>query len=142
MERTRFDQLTTTLGQSRSRRGALRLLGTATLSLGGFALLGADETDARKKRRRNKRGKKNRNGGTGTGGNQQDTGGNTEEPTEGIQCDRSNGTCCLDSDCRANEVCASVNGTRHCFCRPELVCGQVCCPAGATCNQATGTCAF
>jgi hypothetical protein len=190
METTRFDQLTTRLTTPHSRRGAVRLLGAALgLSLGGLALLDEEATEAhkRRKRRKSKRSGKGKGKTKDTGNgknkdhdqdqdqdNQQDEQDDALEPT----CDFSQGTCCIDSDCRADEICANVNGTRHCFpnpnggpqfpdgtcavdgdcraneicanvngfkhcfCHPALVCGQVCCPLGATCNQVSGTCAF
>jgi hypothetical protein len=49
--------------------------------------------------------------------------------------------CCANSDCAPNQNCVTVNDSKFCFCKPEQVCGQVCCPATTSCgNPGTSTC--
>jgi hypothetical protein len=134
METTRFDALTTSLTAPHSRRGALRLLG-AVLGLGGLVLLEEEPTEAHKRRKRRKgkrygkgKGKtKDQDTGNGNGknkdedqnnDNQQDEDNEQEDALEPV-CDFTQGTCCVDSDCRADEICANVNGLRHCFPNPN-----------------------
>jgi hypothetical protein len=59
METTRFDQITSTLGETRTRRGALRALAAAAFGLGSVAVLGGQESAA-KRRKKGKKGKKKR----------------------------------------------------------------------------------
>lgn len=66
-------------------------------------------------------------------------------PTGGV-CDPNGtcdcGQCCFNDDCAPNENCVLVGDSRFCFCKPEQVCGQVCCPAGLDCvNPQTSSCA-
>ena len=56
METTRFDQITSTLGETSTRRGALRALAAAAFGLGSVAVLGSQESAAK----RRKKGKKQR----------------------------------------------------------------------------------
>jgi hypothetical protein len=56
METTRFDQITSTLGETSTRRGALRALAAAAFGLGSVAVLGSQESAAK----RRKKGKKKR----------------------------------------------------------------------------------
>ena len=60
MDSTRFDRIAATLTGQTGRRDTLRLLGASLLGVGGLALLGADDSEARKKRK-NKKKKKNKN---------------------------------------------------------------------------------
>lgn len=60
---------------------------------------------------------------------------NVEEGT--CECPN-NGVCCLDTDCEPNERCIILNDQNFCFCKPELICGAVCCQVGQTCEA--GTC--
>ena len=57
METSKFDRMSTTFAQTRSRRTMLRHLGAAALGVGGFSLLMSAEGEA-KKRRKDKRKKK------------------------------------------------------------------------------------
>lgn len=67
METSRFDTITTTVAQSRNRRGALRLLATA-FGAGGLTLLGRDAGQAKKSKKKGGKGHGNHGGGsTGTG---------------------------------------------------------------------------
>jgi hypothetical protein len=59
MDQQRFDEITTTLGQTPTRRGALRLLGVAALSATGLTLLVAGDGEARRRKKKRRKGKKN-----------------------------------------------------------------------------------
>jgi hypothetical protein len=61
METSQFDRISTAFAQTRSRRTALRCLGTAALGAGGFSLLVSTEGEA-KRRRKDKRKKKRQDG--------------------------------------------------------------------------------
>ena len=50
METTRFDQITSTLAETSTRRGAQRFLVAAAFGAGSMVLLGADESEARRRR--------------------------------------------------------------------------------------------
>jgi hypothetical protein len=64
--KTRFDELASSLAQTQSRRGALRLLGLAAVGAGSLTLLGSADGEARsKKRGKKKGGKKGNKGNTG-----------------------------------------------------------------------------
>lgn len=58
MDSTRFDRIAAALTGETGRRETLRLLGASLLGVGGLAVLGAAEGDARKKRKKNKKKKK------------------------------------------------------------------------------------
>jgi hypothetical protein len=69
METSRFDTITSTVAQTGSRRGALRLLATAALGAGGLTLLGRTGTAAKKKSKGKGKGTGNGTGkGNGTHG--------------------------------------------------------------------------
>jgi hypothetical protein len=94
MHSQRFDAITSTVGQTPTRRGLVRLLGLAALSASGLGLLVADDSRAR---RRKKRGGK----------------GNTRCLKSGDLCE-TDGQCCGD-----NQICevptnASNSDTRCC----------------------------
>ena len=59
MDSTRFDRMATALSAETGRRDTLRLLGASLLGVGGLAVLGVAESDARKKHK--KKGKKKKN---------------------------------------------------------------------------------
>ena len=59
MDSTRFDRIAAALTGKTGRRDTLRLLGASLVGVGGLAVLGAAEGDARKKRK-NKKKKKNK----------------------------------------------------------------------------------
>ncbi len=59
MDSQRFDEITSTLGQTPTRRGALRLLGVAALSATGLTLLVAGDGEARRRRKKRRKGKQN-----------------------------------------------------------------------------------
>ena len=54
MDSTRFDRIATALSGETGRRDTLRLLGASLLGVGGLAVLGAAEGDARKKGKKRK----------------------------------------------------------------------------------------
>lgn len=64
MDSTRFDHIAAALGGETGRRDTLRLLGASLLGVGGLAVLGTAEGDARKKGK-NKKKKKNKGNGNG-----------------------------------------------------------------------------
>lgn len=121
MESKCFDGITSTFAQTNSRRGAIRMLGAAVLSIGGVGLLGLQESDAKRKGKKKKKGKKNQNQNpTPT---DDDQNGTTPLPT-GALCER-------DSQCNAqqNQICevpqnASNSDTRCCG-ATGAVCGGV-----------------
>lgn len=57
METARFDRIAATLGETGTRRGALRLLAGAVLGVGGLAALGREPAEARKKQQKKKSGR-------------------------------------------------------------------------------------
>ena|SRR5215208_2062365 len=57
MATTRFDKITSSLAQTQTRRGVLRLLATAALGAGGLTALGHDASQAKKKGKRKKKTK-------------------------------------------------------------------------------------
>jgi hypothetical protein len=57
MDSTRFDRIAAALTGETDRRDTLRLLGASLLGVGGLAVLGATEGDARKKRKKKKKNK-------------------------------------------------------------------------------------
>ena len=54
MDSTRFDRIASVLSSETGRRDTLRLLGASLLGVGGLAVLGASESDARKKHKNKK----------------------------------------------------------------------------------------
>jgi hypothetical protein len=50
MATTRFDEITSTLAETSTRRGALRFLVAAVFGAGSLALVGAQESEARRRR--------------------------------------------------------------------------------------------
>jgi hypothetical protein len=60
MDTTRFDRIAAALSGETGRRDTLRLLGASLLGVGGLAVLGAEESEARKKRKNKKKKKKNK----------------------------------------------------------------------------------
>ena len=92
MDSTRFDRIATALNGETGRRDTLRLLGASLLGVGGLAVLGSVEGDARKKR---KNKKKNKNKDTCKG-------------RCGGQCPRcAPGTTCTTRDECITALCAS-----------------------------------
>ena len=69
MEIARFDRITSTFAKTSSRRSALRYLAAAAFGVGGLSVIGAESTDAKKKR-----GKKGGKGGGKNGGQPTDNG--------------------------------------------------------------------
>jgi hypothetical protein len=61
MDSSQFDRIAAALSGDSSRRDTLRLLGASLIGAGGLALLGAEEGDARKKRKNRKKKRKNKN---------------------------------------------------------------------------------
>jgi hypothetical protein len=60
MDSTRFDRIATALTDATSRRETLRLLGASLVGAGGLAVLGASESEARKKRKHKKKKNKDK----------------------------------------------------------------------------------
>ena len=83
MATTRFDAVTSSLAQTHSRRGALRLLGLAALSASGLAVLSHEEGQAKKKRK--KKGSTKGSSGSGSGS----AGSTTSTPPAQRTCVRS-----------------------------------------------------
>ena len=52
MDSKHFDRIATTLSDTQTRRGLLRLLGSAALGAAGVSILGSEETGARRRKRR------------------------------------------------------------------------------------------
>ena len=55
METARFDQITSTLGETSTRRGALRALAAAAFGLGSVAVLGSQESAAKRRKKSKKK---------------------------------------------------------------------------------------
>lgn len=152
MDSTHFDRFAAALTGQTGRRDTLRLLGASLLGVGGLALLGADESEAGKKRRKRKKNKKknknkNRNrclnvcGGTcprcavGTTCTTRDEcstafcdGGVCAAPANPAQCGTdTDGNMCATRKVNNVETCTRINGT--------FIAGGSCsqCPADEVC---------
>lgn len=144
MDSTRFDRIIKSFAEEPSRRELLRLLGVSAFGAAGLSLLGAAETEAKKRRKRKKRKKKNKDKCKGK------CGGSCPRCPAGSSCtDRDECTtalcdegictspvdgddCGLDTDgdtCFARDA---VEGDR--FCSRKL-CNFI---AGGSCDQCTG----
>ncbi len=95
MDSQRFDRIASTFAETRTRRGALQLLGAAMLAVGGLNLLGTDEGEA--KRRRKKKGK-----GKGKG--------KDRCFSAGAPCS-SDAQCCTDTTKRICEVASNAGNS-------------------------------
>lgn len=96
MDSTRFDRIAAALSSDSSRRDTLRLLGASLVGVGGLAVLGATEGDARKKRKKKKKNK-------GKGNN---NGNDTCQGRCGGQCPRcAPGTACTDRNECVSALC-------------------------------------
>jgi hypothetical protein len=147
MDTQRFDRLTSTLVETRTRRGTLRLLAAAALGAGGLTVLGRGESEARKRRK----SKKNGSGGSGGSGqrstprDQCPVSAKTNAPVCGMdpdgECDchraiEGNNFCGgFITSCEALHPCASTQDCRetvgfHFVCQAADGggCGQVCVP--------------
>lgn len=80
MDTTRFDRIATALSGETGRRDTLRLLGASLLGVGGLAVLGAADSDARKKSKKRKKKSKNKDKCKGR------CGGNCPRCTPGTTC--------------------------------------------------------
>jgi hypothetical protein len=150
MDSTRFDRLATALTGETGRRDTLRLLGASLLGVGGLAVLGAAEGDARKKGKNKK--KKNKGKGKGNGKD-------TCQGRCGGQCPR----CALGTTCSTRDecttalcsggVCSAPVSNVECgtdtdgnICATRAIDGVVACTRiagrflnGGSCSQCTGT---
>jgi hypothetical protein len=133
MESTRFDQITSTFAQTRTRRSALGLLGMAALGASGLELLVADEGEARRRRKKKNKHKNQGSGtGTGSGGGTSGGGGNsTNGNAKGLHdiCIPGQDTCSAGLQCGAPT-------TRHtCSSTVEGVDAWCCVPPGGRCSE-------
>lgn len=108
MDSTRFDRIAAALSGETSRRDTLRLLSASLIGAGGLAVLGAIDTDARKKGK-----KKKKNKGKGQG---QDTckgrcGGKCPRCTPGTACTDRNE--CISALCTGG-VCTEPASNDEC----------------------------
>ena len=92
MDSTRFDRIATALSGETSRRDTLRLLGASLLGVGGLAVLGATDGDARKKGKKKKKNK-------GKGNDQVNCNGRC-----GGQCPR----CAPGATCTVRDECSTA----------------------------------
>jgi hypothetical protein len=129
MATTRFDEITSTLSQTSTRRGALRFLAAAAFGAGSLALLGQDETDARRRGgRKGGRGRRGRGGGKSGG-----SGTVTLKSARQI-CTPGQDTCAGGLQCAAPT-------TRHsCSSTVEGVNAWCCLPQGAVCSTECDCC--
>jgi hypothetical protein len=119
MEKTRFDEITSTLAATSTRRGALRFLATAAFGLGSIAVLGSEESSARRRG-----GKKRGKSGRGKG---------AKKSLREI-CSPRQDTCSGGLECGAPT-------TRHtCSSTVEGVDSWCCVPAGAVCSGECDCC--
>ena len=147
MATTRFDQITSSLAQKQTRRGALRLLATAALGAGGLTALGHDAGQAKNKKKGKRKKKTTVTPYTRANGQSCAT----RNDCASVLCP--NGTCqtcAIDADCGSD----AFGG---CFCDQPAAGGPtVCssnrvpsggagvsscaiCPTGTTCVGNTGT---
>lgn len=161
METARFDEITSIMSASRTRRGALRLLAAAAFGAAGLAAVGGDETAARK-RRPNKKGPNRGHGhnGGGGGGSRADRCGGpvgicNADPTpcgrtatgEVCGCERSvegNNVCVNSGDanvCNNAVECTSTDGPEATSCRNQVGFHFYCQEAKRSGNQFCG-CGF
>ena len=142
METTRFDEITSTLAETSTRRSALRFLAAAAFGVGAMTVLGGEESSAR--RRGGKKG--GHKGGHGGGGGAAKSAEEICVPgrdtcASGLQCgtpttrhtcsDTVQGIdhwCCLpagsichtECDCCGNYYCSyDDNNIGHCVVNPE-----------------------
>jgi hypothetical protein len=151
METTRFDQITSTLAESSTRRGALRFLAAAVLGAGSLALLGQEESEARRRggrkrgngrRKGGKRGSSSTNGGSGSGGSgsRADRCGGpggicNADPTP---CGRTaeGGICGCERAVEGNNVC--VNSGADNVCDTAVECTSTDGPEATSCRNQVG----
>ena len=105
MDSTRFDRIATALTGDTGRRDTLRLLGASLLGVGGLAVLGVAEGEARKKRKKNKKKKKKKNSCKGR------CGGKCARCGLGTTCTSRDE--CATAYCPAG-VCAAPNNAADC----------------------------
>lgn len=149
MDSHRFDEVTSSFAQTRTRRDALRLFGLAAFGASGISLALTNTGEARKRRkRRRKNGIKHGSGsGNGTGGGNQDgtgggdgsgggnqhgTGGNQSSPTKQLReiCSPAADTCAAGLQCgtpTTRHTCSSsIPGKESHWC---------CVPPGGRCTE-------
>lgn len=111
MDTRRFDRIATTLADSHTRRGMLRLLTGAALGAAGISALGSAETGARRRKRR--KGSKSNSG---------EGGGNGYLPA-GAFC-KHDDQCGFEKTYRICEVAVNAsNSDRTCCGAQNAVCG-------------------
>jgi hypothetical protein len=146
MDSTRFDHIAAALTGETGRRDTLRLLGASLLGVGGLAVLGAAEGDARKKRKGKKKKNKNKNQDKCKGR----CGGQCPRCALGATCSTrdecttafcSGGVCAAPAD--AGQCGTDTDGT---MCATRKVGGVETCTRisgrfllGGSCSQCTGT---
>ena len=137
METTRFDQITSTLAETSTRRSALRFLVAAAFGAGSMVLLGADESEARRrrggKRRGGRRGDNRRNGGSNS----------TSSGSRADRCSGPVGICNADpTPCgrtATGEICGcerSVEGNN--VCAQAVECTSTDGPEATSCRSQVG----
>jgi hypothetical protein len=129
METTRFDQITTTLAETSTRRGAFRFLAAAAFGLGAMTVLGSEEGEARRRRggkkRRGGRGGNRGSGGGASSGGSSGSGG-SGGGTRADRCSGPVGTCDADP-----APCGRTATGEICGCERAVEGNNVCVNSGA-----------
>jgi hypothetical protein len=125
MDTTRFDTLTSSLAATSTRRGALRFLAATAFGLSSLAVLGGEESVARR------RGGKKKKGGRGKGGR---GGSRGASKSLGQICSPGRDTCAAGLQC-------SSPTTRHsCSSTVEGIANLCCLPPGSVCSTECDCC--
>jgi hypothetical protein len=140
MDTRNFDLIAGSLAQTQTRRGALRLLAAAAFGVDGAAILGIEQSDAKKKRKNKKKkggsGSAGNSGGSSTGGgsgngSRSGNGGNDGNQivggtTPNHRCGGPVGICNADPT-----PCGTVAGGGICGCERSVEGNNVCINSGA-----------
>ncbi len=146
MDSTRFDRIASVLSGETGRRDTLRLLGASLLGVGGLAVLGASESDARKKHKN----KKKKNKGKDTDKCKGRCGGQCPRCAPGTTCSTRDE--CSTAFCDGG-VCSAPDNNVQCgadtnapTCATRKIDGVVSCTRlvgrfllGGSCTQCIGT---
>jgi hypothetical protein len=134
MATTRFDAVTSSLAQTHSRRGALRLLGLAALGASGLAVLKTEEGQAKKKRK--KKGGKSATAGSGSTGSTTNT---PSRPADTCPVSaKTNAPVCgtdPDGECSCHRA---IEGNNFCSGQLSTCAGLRACSSTAECRESVG----
>jgi hypothetical protein len=136
MATTRFDAVTSSVAQTHSRRGALRLLGLAALSASGLAVLGHEETAAKKKRKKKGSTKGSSGSGSGSAGS---TPSAPSQPADMCPVSaKTNAPVCgndPDGECSCHRA---IEGNNFCSGQLSTCAGLRACSSTADCRESVG----